>query len=148
VHLSDGQDRSAQINDARAVPLLSAALCLTRVGPPPVLYSSFHLSPAAMCHSPTFSSVVLVALPSPTIHSLPAACTASFPHPFTTQRRVHFPVFFPSTCMSSAMVHPPHSPTPLHLPRTMTSALVLMPVSRDIQLFQVAAREVIRIPKR
>jgi hypothetical protein len=48
VQLPDGQDRSAQINDARAVPLLSAALCLTRVGPPPA--TLFFLPPFPCCH--------------------------------------------------------------------------------------------------
>jgi hypothetical protein len=48
VQLPDSQDRRAQINGARAVPLLSAALCLTRVGPPPV--TSFFLPPFPCCH--------------------------------------------------------------------------------------------------
>jgi hypothetical protein len=162
VQLLDGQDRSAQINDARVVPLLSAALCLTSVGPPLVILFSLPPFPCCRVSSIHLSSVVLVALLSPTIHSFPAACPAPFPHPFLTQRRFHSPVFSPSTWMSSAMVHPlspslsspsllatpsTRPPMPSHLPFTMSSALALMSVSQDIQLFQVAAREVIRIPK-
>ena len=59
VQLSDGQNRSTQINGARvALPLL-AIRCLTSVGPPPVISFFFCLSPAAMCHpltSPQWSS--------------------------------------------------------------------------------------------
>jgi hypothetical protein len=106
VQLPDGQDRSAQINGARVVPLLSAALCLTSVGPPPIVLFSLPPFPCCRVSSTHLSSVVLVALLSPTIHSFPAACPAPFPHPFLTQRRVRFPVFSPSTWMSSAMVHP------------------------------------------
>jgi hypothetical protein len=106
VQLPDGQDRSAQINGARVVPLLSAALCLTSVGPPPVILFSLPPFPCCRVSSTHLSSVVLVALLSPTIHSFPAACPAPFPHPFLTQRRVRSPVFSPSTWMSSAMVHP------------------------------------------
>jgi hypothetical protein len=162
VQLPDGQDRSAQINGARVVPLLSAALCLTSVGPPPVVLFSLPPFPCCRVSSIHLSSVVLVALLSPTIHSFPATCPTPFPHPFLTQRRVRSPVFSPSTWMSSAMVHPlspslsspsllatpsTRPPIPSHLPFTMSSALALMSVSQDIQLFQVAAREVIRIPK-
>jgi len=50
MQLSDGQDRSAQINGARAAPLLSAALCLAKVGPPPVTSLTLYpLSLVAMC---------------------------------------------------------------------------------------------------
>jgi hypothetical protein len=42
-----------RINDAHAAPPFSAALCLTCVGPSPVMSSSFHLSLAAMCHPST-----------------------------------------------------------------------------------------------
>ena len=161
MQLPDGQDRSAQINDARVVPLLSAALRLTSVGPPPVILFSLPPFPCCRVSSTHLSSVVLVALLSPTIHSFPATCPTPFPHPFLTQRRVHSPVFSPSTWMSSAMVHPlspslsspsllaipsTHPPMPSHLPFTMSSALALMSVLQAIQLFQVAAREVFPIP--
>jgi hypothetical protein len=69
VQLPDGQDRSAQINGARVVPLPSAALCLTSVGPPPVVL--FYLPPFPCCRvsSTHLSLVVLVALLSPITHS-------------------------------------------------------------------------------
>jgi hypothetical protein len=106
VQLPDGQDRSARINGARVAPFLSAASCLTSVGPPPVI--SFFLPPFPCCRvsSTHLSSVALVALLSHTIRSLPATRPAPFPHPFLTQRRVRSLIFPPSTWVPSAMVHP------------------------------------------
>jgi hypothetical protein len=106
VQLPDGQDRSTQINDARVVPLLSAALYLASVGPPPVILFPLLPFPCCRVSSIHLSSVVLVALLFSTIHSFSAACPTPFPHPFLTQRQVRSPIFYPSTWMSSAMVHP------------------------------------------
>jgi hypothetical protein len=75
---SNGHDRSAQINDARAVPLLSAALCLTRVGPPPItlfLLPPFPCSHVSSTHLSLWSSQ-LSFLP-PSTHFLPRV-----PRPF------------------------------------------------------------------
>jgi hypothetical protein len=78
VQLPDGHDRGAQIDGSRMAPTLSAALCLTSVGPPScfvILSSAFPLLPRVIHSS---SSLVLVALLSPTIHSFAAACPVPF----------------------------------------------------------------------
>jgi hypothetical protein len=59
MHLSDGHDQGARINDARAAPPFSAARCLTSVGPPPIISSS--LPPFPCCR---VSSIHLL-LPGP-----------------------------------------------------------------------------------
>ena len=49
--VSNGHNRSIRINGAHAAPLLSAALSLASVGPPPVTSRSGHPpSPVAICH--------------------------------------------------------------------------------------------------
>jgi hypothetical protein len=90
MQLPDGHDRGAQINGARAVPPFSAALCLTSVGPPPVI-SSF-LPPFPYCRVSSIhpSSLVRVALPSSHHPLITCHASRSFPHQPLTRRRVRF----------------------------------------------------------
>ena len=90
MQLPDGHDSSAQINDARVAPLLSAALCLTSVGPPPVI--SFFLPPFPCYHvsSTHLSSLVHVALLSSHHPLISCHTSRSFPHQFLTRRRACF----------------------------------------------------------
>jgi hypothetical protein len=66
VQLPDGHDRSAQINGARAAPLLSAALCLTSVGPPPVI--SLLLPPFPCCRVSSIHPLLSGRVASPSFH--------------------------------------------------------------------------------
>jgi hypothetical protein len=158
MQLPDGHDRGAQINGARAVPPFSAALCLTSVGPPPVISSFLPPFPCCRVSSIHPSSLVRVVLTffSPSTHYLPRVpfLSTSASHPKASS----FLPSSPSTgCLPPWIIlcHPSHfspllprtSPTPSLLSYTISSALASMPIPQAIQLFQVAAREVFRIPK-
>jgi hypothetical protein len=64
MQLPDGHDRGAQINGARAAPPFSAALCLTSVGPSPVMSSPLPPFPCCRVSSIHLPSLVHVVFPS------------------------------------------------------------------------------------
>jgi hypothetical protein len=151
---SNGHDRSALINGARAAPLLSTALCLTSVGPPPVTSLSFYPpSPVAICHLsiPPLWLAWPPLLSSPT-HRLPRI--PFFPHQSLTRRRVRFSCLHPIY-----LVFPFHGSSPISPLLSSLSLLAITPTihhvlragplsdPQAIQLFQVAAREVFPIPR-
>jgi hypothetical protein len=106
VQLPDGQDRSAQINGARVVPLLSTALCLTSVDPPPVVLFSLPPFPCCRVSSIHLSLVVLVALLSPpSTHFLPRV-----PLPFHIRFSPKGEFVLPSS------PHQPRCPPPWFIP--------------------------------
>jgi hypothetical protein len=101
----NGHDRGAQINGSRAAPTFSAALSLTRMGPPSAV-SSF-CPPCPCCRvSPIHpSSLARVAFPS-SHHPLIACHASRFFHiSFSPKGESVSPVFAPSTWLSSAMDH-------------------------------------------
>jgi hypothetical protein len=109
MQLSDGHDRGAQINGARAAPPFSAALCLTSVGPSSchvIFPSAFPLLPCVI-HPPP----LLVRVASPSSHH-PLAHLATCPVPFhvslSPEGEFISPVFS-LHLMSSAMNRPPSS---------------------------------------
>jgi hypothetical protein len=110
VQLPDGQDRSAQINGARAVPLLSAALCLTRVGPPPA--TLFFLPPFPCCH--VSSTHLLLGGPrgSPFSHHPLISCrvyhalSTSVHHPKTSSFSCLLPIYLDDFRRGSPPVPP------------------------------------------
>jgi hypothetical protein len=128
VQLPDGQDRSAQINGARAAPLLSAARCLTSVGPPPVI--SFFLPPFPCCRvsSTYLSSLVRVLSFLSTIRSFPATRPVSFHISFSPEGEsifsrlhpVYLTVFRHESSPVTPLCHHSHF-SPSLLPYTMSS---------------------------
>jgi hypothetical protein len=97
MQLTDGHDRGAQINDARAAPPFSAARCLTSVGLPPVISSS--LPPFPCCrvssiHLLLFGPCGLISFSPPT-RSLPRVPLLS-----TSASHLKANSFLPSSSLS------------------------------------------------
>jgi hypothetical protein len=97
MYLSDGHDRGAQINGARAAPTFSVARCLTSVGPPPVISSSllpFPCSRVSSIHL-LLSSPRGLTFFSPPTHPLPRVplLSTSASHPLANS-------FLPSSSLS------------------------------------------------
>jgi hypothetical protein len=126
VQLPDGHDRGAQIDGSRMAPTLSAALSLTRMGPPSAM-SSF-CPPFPCCRVPLAhpSSLARVALPS-SHHPLFARHASRF---------FHISLSPEGESVSLSSPHLPGCPlprvTPCYLPLSSLSLLDITPTIHHV----------------